>query len=105
MSVKRMQKAGLICKSVDESDLRCTRISVTEKGQAYAKQFRALFDAVDQQMFLGFSKEEIETVAGYVARMGSNLDSEGLFEASFSVIKAREKHLFKKFIKGDKDDD
>lgn len=72
-SVKRMQKAGLLKKVADESDLRCNRISITEKGLEFAQHCRSAFDKVDARMFEGFSAEECKTLYGYLERLIDNV--------------------------------
>lgn len=76
VSTKRMQKAGLIEKKVDESNLRCNSLHVTERGWAYAEQARALFNASDRQLLAGFSNAEMDTLTGYLDRMIKNITGE-----------------------------
>ncbi len=78
-SVKRMQKTGLLKKTVDESDLRYNRISITEKGIDLARKCRSGFDTVDARMFEGFSVEECEKFSGYLERLIANIAA-GEFE-------------------------
>lgn len=72
-SVKRMQKTGLLQKEADAQDLRCNRLSVTERGDEMVKSCRFSFAEVDARMFKGFSQEEEDTVYGYFERMIENL--------------------------------
>nr|WP_319487654.1 MarR family transcriptional regulator [uncultured Caproiciproducens sp.] len=72
-SVKRMQKTGLLQKAADENDLRCTRITITEKGKKLSQQSRRAFDAVDARMFVGFADEECEQFRGYLNRLIANI--------------------------------
>ena len=72
-SVKRMQKTGLLQKAVDEKDLRCTRLTVTEKGKKLAQQCRRAFNAIDERMFTGFTEEECEQFCGYLNRLIANI--------------------------------
>ncbi len=75
-SVKRMQKTGLLKKAADESDLRCNRISITEKGLDFARKCRSAFDTVDARMFEGFSAAECEELCGYLERLIANIASD-----------------------------
>ena len=75
-SVKRMQKTGLLKKVADDSDLRCNRISITEKGSELAKKARTSFDAIDSRMFQNFSAQECDQFCGYLNRMIQNIESE-----------------------------
>jgi len=72
-SIKRMQKTGLLKKEADENDLRCTRISMTEKGREQTLKCRSVFDAVDEHMFNGFEEEEREQFYGYLNRLVANM--------------------------------
>lgn len=76
ISTKRLQKSGLINKTVDESSLRSNRISLTEKG---AEIIGAVFEeatSIDQNMFKGFSDSELETLTEYLERVAYNLAGE-----------------------------
>lgn len=72
-SVKRMQKTGLLEKTADVDDLRCTRITITEKGKKLAEKSRLSFDEIEARMFVGFTEEECRQLSGYLSRMISNI--------------------------------
>ncbi|MEI8198831.1 MAG: MarR family winged helix-turn-helix transcriptional regulator [Eubacteriales bacterium] len=90
-SIKRMQKAGLLLKTANETDHRYNRISITEKGLHIAGDCRVAFDAVDASMFTGFSPAECETLNGYLERLNANLETSEFknktFFAMIDVIK------------------
>lgn len=73
MSVKRMQKAGLVEKTVNENDMRENRIRLTEKGREIVDE--SLFEIVssEKQMLSGFSADEVAILGGYLDRMHQNL--------------------------------
>ncbi len=73
-SIKRMQRAGLLEKAADTSDLRCNRITITEKGRRHMEQCQRDFAQLNQQMFLGFSAEDYEQLLAYLQRIAHNLD-------------------------------
>lgn len=73
VSIKRLQKSGLVEKKTDESDLRYNKIRLTEKGYDADKQARRIFNDRDKRMFKGFSDEEILTFSSYLDRMIENL--------------------------------
>ncbi|QNU65591.1 winged helix-turn-helix transcriptional regulator [Ruminiclostridium herbifermentans] len=93
-SVKRMQKAGLIEKLVDDSDLRYNRLKITEKGKELTDKCRKDFDKVDAQMFAGFSDEECQQLYGYYERMIKNLSTDEFEENSIFSLIAEGKKLF-----------
>lgn len=78
MSIKRMQKAGLVDKSADSSDLRYNRISLTEKGREMSVCCQKEFHKIDSRMFEGFSEPEIEQLCGYITRMTNNLNTDNI---------------------------
>lgn len=86
-SVKRMQKTGLLKKQADENDLRCTRISITEKGREQAQKCRSAFNAVDENMFRGFNEKECEQFYKYLNRLIANMATDELKDKTmFSLI-------------------
>ncbi len=74
VSVKRMEKAGMLTKTVDENDLRVNKITLTEKGKDMANKCRENFRFVDEQMIKGFSDEELKTLENFYERMIQNLE-------------------------------
>lgn len=91
-SVKRMQKAGLLKKAMDEADQRCNRLSVTEKGKQLALSCRKEFDFIDNQMFQGFTSEECQQLGGFLDRLIANLATGELKDSSmFSLIEQEKK--------------
>ena len=76
VTLKRIEKAGLITRTADENDSRKNHISVTEKGVNALKEFRKICDATDENMFRDFSPEERETLHNLLIRLHKNLDTE-----------------------------
>lgn len=74
VSVKRMEKAGMLTKTADENDLRINKINLTEKGKEMANKCRDSFHFVDEQMTKGFSEEELKTLENFYERMIKNLE-------------------------------
>lgn len=73
LSTKRMQKAGYLDKAVDEYNLRRNKLHVTPLGRQLAADCKDAFDALDREAFKGFSEEELETFAGYLDRVATNM--------------------------------
>ncbi len=92
-SIKRMKKAGLIEKSVDESDCRYNRITPTDLGRELAKNCREDFNKVDRQMFEGFSSEECSILSDYIERLITNLSTEEFKDKNFFSLLQEEKKL------------
>lgn len=76
-SVKRMENAGLIIKTADEKDMRCTRLELTEKGRQSHKKVKAAFEKLDTEMFAGISEADKERLIELYARMAENLYKKG----------------------------
>ena len=73
MSIKRMQKAGLLEKVQDEHDLRCNKIRLSPMGQAAMDNSLQGLMQMDNQMMQGFSETEIEQLGSYLDRIYANL--------------------------------
>ena len=74
VSLKRLEKSGLIKKTPDKKDLRYNNISLTEKGREIVDKCEDAFKNVDIHMFDGFSDEEIKNLKMYYARIIDNLE-------------------------------
>lgn len=90
VSIKRMQKSGVVDKIPSEEDLRYNRIRLTEKGRDLTRRTRELFDRLDDEMFAGFRTEECEQLYGYLCRMAQNLAKEDLEGADMMTLMAKE---------------
>ena len=84
VTLKRLEKAGLIIRKNDESDSRKNHLSVTQKGVDSLKEFRRICDATDEDMFKDFSEKEIETLHYLLSRLHKNLNSENLTKEEIS---------------------
>lgn len=85
VSVRRMQKSGLIAKVNDKTDLRCNKISITKKGIEQLNEIHKKFYDIDKIMYEGFSNEELEQLKAYLDRLNENLyksipDKSNVFE-------------------------
>lgn len=72
-TIKRMERAGLICRSAAERDGRVTCISLTDEGRSLADRAFSAFERAHEDMLDGFSDEERLRLAEFVRRMGENL--------------------------------
>ncbi len=86
LSVKRLAKAGMIEKTVDEQNLRCNRIYATEKGRAMKEELSAMHDSVDEMSFKGFTDEEIAMIDSLFTRMIHNLSEDRKGELSICAL-------------------
>lgn len=73
VSVKRMEKSGLICRATDKNDARRNNLFLTEKGVEQDDFARASFDSIDELLLSNLTDGEIETVLNIVKKMNGNL--------------------------------
>lgn len=76
VSLKRMEKNGLIQRKTDQEDLRCNRIYITARGKSIQQKVFTAFTKLDQQMLSGFSAEEFAQLQSYLVRMTENLTTD-----------------------------
>lgn len=72
-TLKRMERAGLIKRSEDESDARVSIVELTEKGQNCSNEAICLFVETDEDMLAGFTEEELAVLLGFLNRMHDNV--------------------------------
>ena len=73
VSVKRLEKGGMITKTINEKDNRYNQIELTDEGRKAAKTCEDIFNTINTRMFNGFSKEELAQVNSFFDRMRANL--------------------------------
>lgn len=73
VSVKRMEKTGLVVRGSDKSDARRNNLRITDKGRALLSFAHSTFDCVDRKMTDGLTKEELQTFTGLLSKMNANL--------------------------------
>jgi DNA-binding MarR family transcriptional regulator len=74
VSVKRLQKAGVVEKTADQADLRNNRIYITEKGQKIQKDSMSEFIRFDNTLLAGFEPGEIKELDAFLTRIQTNLE-------------------------------
>lgn len=75
-SIKRMQKAGMLQKLADEMDIRCNKISLTDKARQVIEAGRQLFDEVCAESLAGIAEQEMRLMERLLRRMEKNLGGE-----------------------------
>lgn len=58
VSVRRLERAGLVCRQTDVEDQRAVRLYLTEKGQATYLAIRAYRQQKMQQLLAGLDEDE-----------------------------------------------
>lgn len=73
VTIKRMEKAGLIKRVIDEKDSRCNRITITPKGNKLANECTQKFGEIDSYMYNGFSEQEQQQLLDFYKRIETNI--------------------------------
>ena len=76
VTLKKMEKMGLVNRMVAEHDNRYNQVVLTDKGKKIVKESRKIFQHVDEKMFAGFSEEELDAFEEYLNRIKENLIKE-----------------------------
>ncbi|MCX7614209.1 MAG: MarR family transcriptional regulator [Clostridiales bacterium] len=94
ISIKRMEKAGLIKKIGDADDLRRNKITLTEKGYKLLTDCEEAVSGIDEQIFRNFSEKERELLQNFYIRMIGNLEAMGVVPPEqFKTVKQKTNNL------------
>ena len=80
VSVKRMEKAGFVCKKADEKDARLTKLYLTEKGEAVLQSIKEKMDAQEEVIAKGLSQQEREMLSDLLEKIIQNLEEKEMRE-------------------------
>ena len=83
-STKRLQKAGLVIKTVDKDNLRCKRLSLTDKGRSAIESQMSIFREYDELIFRNFSEEEKTVLMGLLERLVNEMRKAEGIDGDFS---------------------
>ena len=84
ISTKRLQKAGLITKTVDPENLRCKHLALTDAGRKAIESCIRIFEEYDQRIFSGFSDEEMSQLMDYLDRIADKMKELEGIDSEFS---------------------
>ena len=73
VTLKKLEKSGIIVKTASEADNRYNELSITEKGERIVKDSKKAFHSTDTQMFKDFSNQELEQLGSFLDRIAENL--------------------------------
>lgn len=73
VTLKKLEKNGLVGRKMAEKDNRYNEVVLTEKGKKIVKESYKVFKYADEKMFDGFSLEELNAFEGYLNRIKDNL--------------------------------
>lgn len=91
--VKRMVRDGVLKKEADEHDMRQNRLTITDAGLEVAEQCKRLFGDLDQQLYAGFSDDELLLFSSFLTRLIDNLSSDEVKGASNHALICMMKEL------------
>lgn len=74
VSIKRMERAGLLVRTPDEKDQRITRISLSEKGREMVKGIQDIFKKNQEVLFRGFTESEICLLRRFLMQIIKNME-------------------------------
>ena len=77
VTLKKLEKSGLIERRIAEEDARTKIITLTDAGRKTVEKTHRLFLEVDEQMCGGMTDAELEALCGYLSKMVENLKAQG----------------------------
>ena len=105
LSTKRLQKAGLIEKTVDKDNLRRNMLSITPEGQETAIRCRENQIKFDNNMFNCLSEEETAQLAKIVDKLIDNLTDGKGFDVDFVPMMEMDDRIQQRLENPDEDDE
>ncbi len=75
VSLRRLEKSGFVKREQDKADSRCNRISLTKKGQEFARWCEMDVDMIANNMLEDFDGDERELAFRVLTRMLKGLDA------------------------------
>lgn len=85
-STKRLQRAGMIRKKIDETNLRQNMLYLTEEGEKTTEKTCKMMDEFHLSFFQGFSENELELLGQFLDRMIHNVAGKDSSVDLFSLI-------------------
>lgn len=75
-TVQRMEKAGLVKRCPDDRDERVSHVYLTDAGRAIRPAVEEMWNRLDQQIFKGFSPQELTLLSAFLTRVCQNIESQ-----------------------------
>ena len=77
VSIKRLEKSGIIERRADEKDQRLSRIYLTEEGKTVTRRVKDCIKEKEEAVFRGFSESELCLLRRFFLQMIQNLEDDG----------------------------
>ena len=74
VTLKRMEKAGLVLREMDEHDQRILRVHLSEKGREMCETGESRIGVVTAELLEGFTLEEHQQLNEYLGRIARNME-------------------------------
>ena len=74
VTLKRMEKAGLVLREMDEHDQRILRVHLFEKGREMCETGESRIGVVTAELLEGFTLEEQQQLNEYLGRIARNME-------------------------------
>ena len=74
VTLKRMEKAGLVLREMDEHDQRILRVHLSEKGREMCETGESRIGVVTAELLEGFTLEEQQQLIEYLGRIARNME-------------------------------
>ena len=74
VTLKRMEKAGLVLREMDEHDKRILRVHLSEKGREMCETGESRIGVVTAELLEGFTLEEQQQLNEYLGRIARNME-------------------------------
>lgn len=78
--IKKMEDSGTITRVKSQEDARVTFVKITDKGRESLDYRGTISTNLKDELFKGFTEEELEQLDDYLARMTANISSEAFYE-------------------------
>lgn len=90
-STKRLQRAGMIRKKIDENNLRQNMLYLTEEGEKATEKTCKKMDEFHLSFFQGFSDKELDLLGQFLDRLILNVAGKDSTVDLFSLIHIEQK--------------
>ncbi len=76
LDLKKLENMGMVRREQSISDMRVTKVYLTEKGKAFNRENFEALQAIDRSVMRGLTDEEIQTVTEILLKMRKNMIEE-----------------------------
>lgn len=76
LDLKKLENMGMVRREQNISDMRVTRVYLTEKGKLFNRENFEALQAIDRSVMRGLTEDEIKTVTEILLKMRANMIEE-----------------------------